>query len=92
MTNPRVVIERRLIDGKWTDILDKEATDELRNRGILTDSEIEEMLREADNIKEEYFCLRVKAIIAIAKKFGKRRAEMATLERLDLKVENANFL
>jgi hypothetical protein len=53
MTNPRVVIERRLIDGKWTDILDVEATKELRNRKPLSNEEIEETLREADNIKEE---------------------------------------
>jgi integrase len=91
MTNPRVVIARKLIDGKWTDILDVEATKELRNRGILTDSEIEEMLCEADKIEKDYFRLRVKALIAIAKKFGKRRAEIASLERIDLKVENGKL-
>lgn len=91
MTNPRVVIERKLIDGKWTDILDVEATEELRNRKPLTNDEIDAMLREADSIKEEYFRLRVKALIGIVKKFGKRRAEIAALERSDLKVENGKI-
>ena len=91
MTNPRVVLERRLIDGKWTDILDDEATKALRNREPLTNEEIDGMLSEADSIKEEYFRLRVKALIGIVKKFGKRRAEIATLERSDLKVEKGKL-
>ena len=92
MTNPRVVIRRERIDGKWTDILDEEATKELRNRGILTNEEIDSMLRDAEQIENDYFRLRVKAIIGIAKKFGKRRAEIAALEREDLKVENGKLL
>jgi integrase len=91
MTNPRVVLERVLVDGKWTDILDDEATKALRNREPLTNEEIDGMLREADSIKEEYFRLRVKALIGIVKKFGKRRAEIAALEREDLKVENGKL-
>jgi integrase len=91
VTNPRVVIERRLVNGKWTDILDEEATKELRNREPLSNEEIDETLREADDIKEDYFRLRVKALISIAKKFGKRRAEIAALEREDLKVEDGKL-
>jgi hypothetical protein len=39
------------------------------------------MLAEADAIEQEYFRLRVKAFIAIVKKFGKRRSEVPSLER-----------
>lgn len=98
MTNPRVVIRRVKIDGKWTDILDAEATKELRNRGILTDLEIEIMLHAADNItekydsvKQEYFRLRLKALISLFKKFGKRRSEIAALEREGVKVEKGKL-
>lgn len=56
-----------------------------KNRPILTDSEIADMLKKADKIKNEFFKLRVKALIALAKKFGKRRIEISTLERADLK-------
>jgi integrase len=82
MTNPRVVIEGKI---------DLEATRELRNREPLSNEEIDAMLREADSIEEEYFRLRVKALVCIAKKFGKRRAEIAALERSDLKVENGKL-
>ncbi len=91
MTNPRVVIERKMINGKWTDILDEEATKALRNRDPLSNEEIELMLKEADTIEQEYFRLRVKALIGLVKKFGKRRAENASLEREDLKVENGKL-
>lgn len=57
-------------------------------RGILENPEVIEMLGNADLIKNEYFKLRVKALIGIAKKFGKRRSEIAALEREDLRIEN----
>jgi integrase len=77
-----------MINGKLTDILDKAATKELRNRDPLTNAEIDDMLSEANSLENEYFQLRAKALIAIAKKFGKRRSEIAALARDDLKVEN----
>jgi integrase len=58
------------------------------DRSILTNEEIDAMLAKADKIKDAYFRLRVKAIIALAKKFGKRRSEISTLKREDLKVES----
>lgn len=92
MTNPRVVIRREKIDGKWTDILDKEATIALRNRDPLTNDEIDLMLSEADTIEKEYFRLRAKAVISFAKKFGKRKSEIASLERENLEIKNGKLL
>lgn len=57
-------------------------------RGILENPEVIEMLGNADLIENEYFKLRVKALIGLAKKFGKRRSEIAALEREDLRIEN----
>jgi len=92
MTNPRVVICRERIDGKLTDILDEKATKELRNRDPLTNEEIDLMIAEADVIEDNYFRLRVKALIGIVKKFGKRRSEIAPLERENLEVKNGKLL
>jgi integrase len=92
MTNPRVVISRERIDGKLTEILDEKATKELRNRDPLSNEEIDLMIAEADAIKDRYFCLRVKALIGIVKKFGKRRSEIAPLERENLEVKNEKLL
>ena len=63
-----------------------------RSRPVLTDMEISIMLTKADGIPDEYFRLRVKALIALVKKFGKRRSEIASLQREDLKVEPDGFL
>jgi integrase len=65
---------------------------EYSDREPLSNEEIDAMLSEADQIENEYFRLRVKALVSIAKKFGKRRAEIAALERSDLKVENGQLL
>lgn len=46
------------------------------------------MITEADKIKNDYFRLRAKAVVALAEKFGKRRSEIACLARKDLKVED----
>jgi hypothetical protein len=91
MTNPRVVIVRRNFSGKLEDVLDTEATKQLRNRDPLSNEEIDFMINEADSIEQEYFRLRVKALIGLVKKFGKRRSEIATLERAGLKVENGKL-
>ena len=83
MTNPRVVVNG---------VIDKAATKELRNRDPLSNEEIDLMLVEADKIEQNYFRLRVKALIGLVKKFGKRRSEIAVLKREDLKVENGKLL
>jgi integrase len=83
MTNPRVVVNGRI---------DKAATKELRNRDPLTNEEIDLMLAEADAIEQEYFRLRVKALIGLVKKFGKRRSEIAALERENLEIKNGKLL
>ena len=58
------------------------------NRGPLSTEEIQTMLDKAAKIDNEYFRLRVQALIGILKKFGKRRLEISTLKLTDLKVEN----
>jgi integrase len=83
MTNPRVVVNGEI---------DKAATKQLRNRDPLTNEEIDLMIAEADSIEQEYFRLRVKALIAIVKKFGKRRAEVASLERENFEIKNGKLL
>jgi site-specific recombinase XerD len=50
-----------------------------RNRSILSDKEIADMIERPDEIENEYYRLRVKALIALLKKFGKRRIEIARL-------------
>jgi integrase len=65
---------------------------EYKNCDPLSNEEIDDMLSEADKIEQEYFRLRAKALVGIAKKFGKRRSEIAALERNDLKVENDQLL
>jgi len=62
-----------------------------KNREVPTKEEIDEMLEKADLIKNNYFRLRVKTLIALVKKFGKRRKELAMLERTDLKTEGHFF-
>jgi integrase len=59
-----------------------------KTRGPLTNEEIQGMLDRASRLQNEYFRLRVRALIAILKKFGKRRLEISTLKLTDLKVEN----
>jgi integrase len=58
-----------------------------RNREIPTDKEIEETLKKSEEIPSEYFRLRVRALISLAKKFGKRRAEIASLKIEDLEIK-----
>lgn len=59
-----------------------------KNRDPLTNEEIQDMLDKASKIGNEYFRLRVRALIAILKKFGKRRLEIGNLKLSDLKVDN----
>ena len=59
-----------------------------KNREPLSSIEIQEMINKADQIKNEYFRLRVKALVSLLKKFGKRKAEINSLRISDLKTEN----
>jgi integrase len=61
---------------------------DIKKRDPLTDEEIDWMLTEADKIEKEYFKLRAKAVVALAKVFGKRRSEIVSLEMEDLKIKN----
>jgi integrase len=58
--------------------------EEYKNREVLTTEEIDAMIQAADLIPEEYFRLRAKCLLAILKKFGKRRSEIARLGITDL--------
>lgn len=53
-------------------------------RTILSNAEVLGMMDKADDLENEYFRLRVKAVIGIVKIFGKRRAEIASLPIADL--------
>jgi len=59
----------------------------IRNRPIPEDKEIMDTLAKADKIQNRYFRLRVKCLIALAKKFGKRRSEIDSLKLADLEVK-----
>ena len=85
MTNPCIVVS--FTDHKKY-VLNEEATEERKNREPITDLEIETMLKKADKIEGEYFKLRAKAIVAIAKVFGNRRSEIAGLKIADLKIDS----
>jgi integrase len=60
-------------------------TNPKENRENLTNEEIDDMLKKAEDLPTEYFRLRAQCLIALAKKFGKRRIELSRLERRDLK-------
>ncbi len=55
-------------------------------RGILKPQEITFLLAQTDNIQNEYFRLRAKALICLLRVFGKRRSEISTLKNEDLKL------
>lgn len=59
-----------------------------KKRGNFTNKEIDSMLKKAEKLPTEYFKLRTQCLIALAKKFGKRRIEISRLERKDLTVNN----
>ena len=61
---------------------------EYKHRELPTDVDVENMLKAADKIEDEYFRLRAKALVALFKKFGKRIKELQLIEMNDLKVEN----
>jgi integrase len=68
--------------------IDKDATEERKDRPPLTEEEVQSMLNKADSIEKRYFRLRAKAVVAIARVFGKRRSEIASLKVSDLKIED----
>ena len=60
---------------------------EYKHRELPTDVDVENMLKAADKIEDEYFRLRAKALVALFKKFGKRRKELQLIQMNDIKVE-----
>jgi integrase len=59
-------------------------SEEIKNRALPEDSEIMATLDKANKIENPYFRLRVRALIGLVKKFGKRRAENVSLRLEDL--------
>ncbi len=92
MTNVRVMTYEEDDDGIKKLVVDEDATKRRKRRKSLSKKEIMGMLAEADKIEvsdpcvTKFFRLRAKAIVAIAKVFGKRRAEIASLEVDDLEI------
>ncbi len=68
--------------------LDKEATEERKSRRPITEEEIQFTLQQADKIGDSYFRKRAKALVSLARLFGKRRSEVASIEMDDLEVTN----
>lgn len=74
-------------------VLDDKATKKRKRRKSLSEEEIQGMLEKADTITSRdpkaqiYLRLRAKAVVAIAKVFGKRRSEIASLEVNDLETK-----
>jgi integrase len=65
---------------------------EYADRPILSAEEIDDMIVKADRLLPNvYFRLRAKCLIALLKKFGKRRIELARLKRADLKQVNGDL-
>lgn len=58
----------------------------VQRKDVLSQKEIEDMLKKASELKGKYFRLRAKALISIFRT-GKRRAEVATLEVSDLEIK-----
>jgi integrase len=67
-------------------------TDKRKARKTLSDVEIQNMLDKADKIEHLYFKLRAKAVVAIARLWGKRRSEIASVLMDDVVVEEDNIL
>ena len=59
-----------------------------KNRAIFSTKDIEKMLEKADTIKDDYRRLRSRCLVALFKKFGKRRSELARLQLIDLIIED----
>ena len=54
---------------------------------VISDLELQDMLNAADKIKEQFYRLRAKAVIALFRLSGKRRGELAMLELNDFTIE-----
>jgi hypothetical protein len=79
--------------------VDNELTGLRKERKVITDQEVQKAIDKADELAEtkwginypdqkEYFQLRAKAIVSVAKIFGKRRSEIADIFMKEIHVEN----
>lgn len=58
-----------------------------KKRGVISENEFKKMLDRAGEIKNEFYRLRSLAILCILKRTGKRRGELASLKRENVKIE-----
>jgi len=58
---------------------------------VYATEEIDNMIKRADDLGNFYFKIRAKALVAIFARTGKRRLEVATVERDDVKVRGENL-
>lgn len=61
--------------------------EEIKDRDVLTDKEVDKMLTKADENPIIYYALRNKAIVCTLRLTGKRRIEVATLQLSNVKVK-----
>ena len=63
----------------------------INRKGVITQTEFQATMDKATEIKNEYYKLRLRCMLAILKKIGKRRGELASLELEDVKVAGKNL-
>ncbi len=61
---------------------------ECRNRKPIAETELAEMLNKTETLQNPHFRLRVRALIGLLKKFGKRRRELSGLRMKDLEFKD----
>jgi len=62
-----------------------------KSRGIISETEFQEMIGKAETIKERFYRLRSLALISLLKRVGKRRGEIPKLLRKDVTNETVNM-
>lgn len=63
----------------------------IKDRAVLSVEEVDSMLDKASQLPSVYFQLRAKALIALLKKFGKRRIEVSRLQPSDLRIVGSDL-
>ena len=66
----------------------RNSEERVKRTTVVTDEEIAEMFKKADEFKNEYFKLRAKALVSMLRLFGKRRKELCILRLDDVEVDS----
>lgn len=87
LLEPTMIGEKQKVNAKgqpvFHRVVDTDATPIYKARKVPDDAETAKMLQKCDEIKDEYFKLRAKCIVALCQIYGKRRVELT-----HLKIEN----